>query len=88
RIGALNPAGTVPVLEDGDLVVWDTLAIVENRAERHPDLALWPAGVAERARARSLCAEMHAGFRALRAACPMNIEASLPEVGALIWRDR
>jgi glutathione S-transferase len=88
RIAALNPAGTVPVLEDGDLVVWDTLAIVEYLAERHPDLALWPAGVAERARARSLCAEMHAGFRALRTACPMNIEASLPDIGALIWRDQ
>jgi glutathione S-transferase len=48
---------------------------------------LSPKDKAARARARSLCAEMHSGFTALRSACPMNIEASLPDVGALIWRD-
>ena len=88
RIEALNPAGTVPVLEDGGLVVRDTLAIAEYLAERHPDLALWPKDRAARALARSACAEMHAGFGALRTACPMNIEASLPDTGALIWRDQ
>ena len=84
----VNPVGKVPVLVDGDLAVWDTLAIAEYLAERFPDKALWPANPQARARARSVCAEMHAGFTALRGACPMNIEASLPEVGALAWRDK
>jgi len=83
----LSPTGKVPVLQDGDLVVWDTLAIAEYVAERFPECQLWPHDVAARARARSICAEMHSGFSALRSACPMNIEARLPEVGALIWRD-
>jgi glutathione S-transferase len=84
----VNPVGKVPVLVDGDLTVWDTLAIAEYLAERFPDKALWPADLKARARARSVCAEMHSGFTALRSACPMNIEASLPEVGALAWRDK
>ena len=84
----VNPVGKVPVLVDGDLAIWDTLAIAEYLAERYPDKALWPANAQARARARSVCAEMHAGFAALRSACPMNIEASLPEVGALAWRDK
>lgn len=87
-ISGLNPAGKVPVLTDGDLVIWDTLAIAEYLAEQFPDKQLWPADQAARARARSVCAEMHAGFSALRNHCPQNIEASLPEVGALIWRDQ
>ena len=84
----LNPAGRVPVLTDGDLVVWDTLAIAEYVAEQFPGNNLWPGDRAARARARSVCAEMHSGFSALRGSCPMNIEASLPEIGQLIWRDR
>ncbi|MDP3520826.1 MAG: glutathione S-transferase family protein [Hydrogenophaga sp.] len=84
----VNPVGKVPVLVDGDLAVWDTLAIAEYLAERFPEKALWPADPTARARARSVCAEMHSGFTALRGACPMNIEASLPEVGALAWRDK
>ena len=84
----LNPAGGVPVLVDGDLVVWDTLAIAEYVAEGHPEKHLWPRDRAARARARSVCAEMHSGFSALRANCPMNIEASLPQAGQLIWRDQ
>ncbi|WP_342129598.1 glutathione S-transferase family protein [Hydrogenophaga sp. OTU3427] len=84
----LNPVGKVPVLVDGDLVIWDTLAIAEYLAERFPEKALWPADVKARARARSVCAEMHSGFGALRSTCPMNIEATLPEVGALAWRDK
>lgn len=87
-VAAVSPAGRVPVLVDGDLAVWDTLAIAEYVAEKFPAKALWPADVAARARARSVCAEMHAGFGALRGACPMNIEASLPDAGALIWRDQ
>lgn len=83
RISALTPTRTVPVLVDDDgFAVWDTLAIAETLAERHPQLALWPRDARSRARARSLCAEMHSGFRALRSHCPMNLEASLPEVGA------
>ncbi|CAN5274420.1 glutathione S-transferase family protein [soil metagenome] len=87
-VDALNPAGTVPVLVDGDLVVWDTLAIAEYLAESCPDAQLWPSDVALRARARSICAEMHAGFRSLRNHCGMNIEADLAQQGALIWRDQ
>lgn len=87
-IGHVNPTGKVPVLVDGDLVVWDTLAIAEYIAETWPDRQLWPADRKARARARSICAEMHSGFTSLRSHCPMNIEASLPETGALIWRDQ
>jgi glutathione S-transferase len=88
RIGEISPAGQVPVLVDGDLAVWDTLAIAEYLAERFPEIPMWPRDPAHRARARSICAEMHGGFSALRSACPMNIEARLPEAGALAWRDR
>ena len=85
---AVNPVGKVPALLDGDLAVWDTLAIAEYLAEQFPDKHLWPADKADRARARSVCAEMHSGFGALRSHCPMNIEARLPQVGHLVWRDQ
>lgn len=88
RLGKLSPAGKVPVLVDGDLVVWDTLAIAEYVAERVPERQLWPHDVAARARARSICAEMHSGFQALRGACMMNIEADLQHIGQIIQRDR
>ncbi len=84
----LSPVGKVPLLIDGDLIVWDTLAIAETLAERCPDKPLWPRAAAARARARSLCAEMHSGFSALRNHCPQNIEAHLPEVGARIWAEQ
>lgn len=84
----LNPAGRVPVLVDEGFAVWDTLAIAEYAAEKFPDRQLWPRDVQARARARSVCAEMHSGFAALRTHCPMNIEASLPQAGALVWRDQ
>jgi glutathione S-transferase len=84
----LNPAGRVPVLVDGDLVVWDTLAIAEYLAERYPEKALWPADRAARARARSVCAEMHSGFGALRSHFGMNIEAALPAVGARVLKEQ
>lgn len=87
-IGAVNPTGKVPVLVHGDLVVWDTLAIAEYVAETHPNKKLWPTDPKARARARSICAEMHSGFTALRSNCPMNIEAHLPDTGALLWRDK
>ena len=88
KISSLNPAGKVPVLDDDGLIVWDTLAIAEYLAERFPDKHLWPQSVQARARARSICAEMHSGFTALRTACPMNIEADLSKIGQLIWRDK
>ncbi|HEY0200870.1 MAG TPA: glutathione S-transferase family protein [Burkholderiaceae bacterium] len=88
RLGSISPAGKVPVLVDDGLVVWDTLAIAEYLAERFPDKHLWPTDAQARARARSVCAEMHSGFGALRNHCGMNIEASLPEAGAIIWRDQ
>ena len=87
-IAPINPVGKVPVLVHDGLVVWDTLAIAEYVAEQFPEHALWPSERTARARARSLCAEMHSGFAALRSACPMNIEAHLPEVGALAMRDK
>jgi glutathione S-transferase len=85
---AITPVGKVPVLVHDGLVVWDTLAIAEYVAEQFADKQLWPAERAARARARSVCAEMHSGFAGLRSACPMNIDAHLPEVGALALRDK
>ena len=87
-ISEWNPVGKVPVLIDGALVIWDTLAIAEYISEQFPNKKLWPSDRAARARARSICAEMHAGFTGLRSLCPMNIEASLPDVGSLNWRDK
>jgi len=84
----VTPTAKVPVLVDGELAIWDTLAIAEYVAEQFPDRYLWPKDRAARARARSICAEMHSGFTGLRGNCPMNIEASLPEIGALVWRDK
>jgi glutathione S-transferase len=86
-IGSLNPVAKVPVLVDGDLVVWDTLAIAEYLAETFPEKQLWPRAAADRARARSICAEMHSGFGNLRSLCVMNIEASLADVGAQLLKD-
>ena len=85
---SVTPVGKVPTLVDDGVVVWDTLAIAEYAAEKFPEKTLWPKNIQARARARSICAEMHSGFTALRSACPMNIEASLPEIGQLIWRDK
>jgi glutathione S-transferase len=85
---AVSPTGRVPVLVDGDLAVWETLAIAEFLAEKFPEKELWPREARARARARSICAEMHSGFVALRSHCVMNVEASLPHIGALVWRDQ
>jgi glutathione S-transferase len=87
-IDKINPVGKVPVLVDDGLVVWDTLAIAEYIAEKYPAKNLWPLDAKQRARARSICAEMHSGFTGLRGACPMNIEAHLPEAGTLALRDK
>jgi glutathione S-transferase len=87
-ITAITPTKRVPVLvEDDGFTVWDTLAITEYIADRHPELPIWPRDARARARARSLCAEMHAGFSRLRNLCPMNIEAFFPDVGARLWAE-
>jgi len=88
ELRAVSPIAKVPVLVDNGFAIWDTLAIAEYLAERFPEKQLWPKDVKARARARSICAEMHSGFGALRNHCPMNIEASLPDTGRLIWRDK
>lgn len=87
-IRRVNPVGKVPVLDDNGLLIRDSLAIAEYLAEQFPDKQLWPKDKAARAHARSACAEMHAGFTALRSHCAMNIEAELPEVGERIWREQ
>ena len=85
----IAPTGKVPLLVDDDgFAVWDTLAIAEYLADRHPTKHLWPPDMKDRARARSLCAEMHSGFGPLRQAFPMNSEAHLPEAGARILREQ
>ncbi len=76
-----SPTGQVPVLIVDGEPVWDSLAICEAAAELFPDKCLWPADPRARQIARSICAEMHAGFRGLRGAMPMNIRASLPGKG-------
>jgi glutathione S-transferase len=88
ELARYTPTAKVPVLLIDGFAVWDTLAIAEALADRHPELPLWPRDVQQRARARSLCAEMHAGFSALRNHYPMNIEASLPEVGARLLAEQ
>jgi len=84
-VARFSPAGRVPVLVDEGFAVWDSLAIVEYLHEHFPGRGVWPAAAQDRARARCLAAEMHAGFGALRSRCPMNVEATLPEVGARLW---
>ena len=68
-----SKAGLVPILIHKENVIWDSLAILEYIAETWPTKQLWPKNAEARAFARSMCAEMHSGFRALRSACPMNI---------------
>lgn len=72
RLKPLSPTGKVPVLHDGELVVWDTLAICEYVSEQYLNGKGWPEAAAARAQARSLAAEMHSGFQGLRSAWPMN----------------
>lgn len=68
-----SPSMLVPVLKDGDLSIWETLAILEYLAEKFPESGLWPDDSKHRAHARALASEMHAGFTSLRGACPMNM---------------
>jgi glutathione S-transferase len=68
-----SPSGKVPALVDGDIVVWDSLSICEYVAETHPSLAIWPLEKAALAMARSISAEMHSSFQALRQQCPMVV---------------
>jgi glutathione S-transferase len=74
-----NPAGKVPCLIDGTTTVWDSLAILEYLAERHP--RLWPAQAGERARARAVSSEMHSGFPNVRSHMPMNVRNRFPGKG-------
>ena len=76
-----SPAGRVPILIDGQVTVWDSLAIAEYVAEKFPASQLWPRDVRQRAHARAICAEMHAGFGDLRANLCMNVSARLPGLG-------
>ena len=109
NIARLSPSRLVPVLWDGapggdkSTCIWDTLAITEYIAERVPQIApsaaVWPREAKARARARSMAAEMHSGFRGLRGAMPMNIRHQLPGKGytteaaidiariEMIWRE-
>src|SRR5882724_7670003 len=73
RILEVSPTGKVPVLIDGDIRVWESLAILDCLADRFPNAGLWPSERAARAHARSVAAEMHAGFAPLRRHCPMNM---------------
>lgn len=94
-----SPSGKVPVLKSDGLLIWDTLAIIEFLAEQHPNKRLWPADRDARAIARSVSAEMHSGFQALRNECPMDFinvlgfpDASAPVLADIarivaIWKD-
>lgn len=87
-----SPSGKIPALLDGGITVWDSLAIIDYLAEHFPAKALWPQARAARAVARSLAAEMHAGFAALRSHLPMNMRRAVkkreltPEAGADVAR--
>lgn len=87
-IGNYSPTGRVPVLRAGDLVVWDSLAILEYSNERWLAGAGWPRDIAARALARAVSAEMHSGFQNLRAQCPMDcVKRSTAPVSAEVLRD-
>lgn len=78
KLAARSPSGRVPVLYDGDLVINETLAIIEYIADSNPNKPIWPVDIASRALARAAAAEMHAGFSQLRTLAPMNIKAHYP----------
>lgn len=99
RLRDNSPSGRVPVLRDGNLTVWDSLAICEYLAEKFPQLPLWPVALDARATARSISAEMHSGFATLRENMTMNCRKHLPGKGrapgvqqdidriTALWRD-
>jgi glutathione S-transferase len=76
-IRAEGAAGKVPILKDGDVTVWESLAIMEYVHDRFPEAGVWPQEIKARTHARVISNEMHAGFQALRQACPMNLGAKL-----------
>lgn len=78
HIERYSPAGRVPVLLDGDLEIWDSMAILDHVIENYSQAIAWPDDRRARARARSICAEMHAGFIAIRNELPQNIRARKP----------
>jgi len=84
RILSFSHAGKVPTLIDGDVTIWDSLSIIEYLAEKFPNARLWPEDRAARAHARSISAEMHSGFVALRSECGMNLHRP---VGAIALSD-
>src|SRR3546814_12707339 len=83
KLRQVSPTGRVPVLVDGDLVIPETLAIIEYLAERCPAHAIWPGNGHSRALARAAASEMHAGFQALRTLSPMKLRASFPATSEL-----
>jgi glutathione S-transferase len=99
RVSKISGSGKVPALANGDVQVWESLAILEHLAEVFPDAGLWPVDAAARARARAIAAEMHAGFSPLRRLLPMNMRRPVrpreltPEAAAnvrrieTIWND-
>ena len=91
RILEYSPAGKVPILIDGEAKVWESVAILDYLGDKFPELAFWPEELIARAHARSIAAEMHAGFANLRRHCPMNLRrrkriALPPDVQADIER--
>ena len=84
---AVNPNGKVPALVDDGFLVWDSMAICEYLAEKFPEKALWPQNIHQRARARSISAEMHSGFENLRNLCGMNIREDYSELGKKLWSE-
>jgi glutathione S-transferase len=80
RILSFTHSGKVPALIDGDVTIWDSLAIIEYAAEKFPEARLWPEDRAHRAHARSISAEMHSGFAALRNECGMNLHRPVGEI--------
>jgi glutathione S-transferase len=89
RVSAYRAGSTVPILVDGDIVVWETIAIIDTIADMNHGRPIWPADRRARAFARSIAAEMHSGFRALRSACPMNVRKRYAFVdrGELVAKD-
>ena len=73
RISKISPSGKLPLLIDGDVRIWESLAIIEYLVEKFPDKAIWPSNAGARAHARSIANEMHGGFQFLRQSCPMNL---------------